>query len=100
MDIDFYYLDFDFNLVRRDLVFKTFTNKLTSQYTSRLSKPTLFTDSIKQNYKDLCAQFVDVKEFLFRKICSLRNKVTSYKQQIDHVIDKLLIIKELKTNHE
>ena len=84
--------------------------------------------SVKQNYLDLCAQSVDVKEFLFREICFLKNKVNSYEQQMDHVmsnfgninyktelemkvsllekenfelrgqlIDKLLIIKQLKT---
>ena len=72
---------------------------------------------------------VDVKEFLFREICFLKNKVTYYEQQMDHVmsnfgninhktklemkdslfekenfelsgqlIDKLLIIKQLKTD--
>ena len=33
--------------------------------------------SLKQNYLDLCAQSVDVKEFLFREICFLKNKVDS-----------------------
>ena len=42
--------------------------------------------SIKQNYVDLCAQSVDVKEFLFRKMYSLINKVTSYEQQMDHIM--------------
>ena len=32
------------------------------------------------------AQSIDVKEFLFREICFLKNKVTSYKQQMDHVM--------------
>ena len=32
--------------------------------------------SLKQNYLDLCAQSVEVKEFLFREICFLKNKVT------------------------
>ena len=40
--------------------------------------------SLKQNYIDLCAQSVDVKEFLFREICFLKNNVTSYEQQMDH----------------
>ena len=34
----------------------------------------------------MCAQSVDVKEFLFREICFLKNKVNSYEQQIDHVM--------------
>ena len=42
--------------------------------------------SLKQNYLDLRAQSVDVKEFLFREICSLKNKVTSYKQQMGHIM--------------
>ena len=42
--------------------------------------------SLKQNYTDLCAQSVDVKEFLFRKLCFWKNKVTSYKQQMDHLM--------------
>ena len=42
--------------------------------------------SLKQNYIDLCAQSVNVKEFLFREICLLKNKVTSYEQQMDHVM--------------
>ena len=33
--------------------------------------------SLKQNYIDFCEQSVDVKEFLFREICSLKNKGTS-----------------------
>ena len=85
--------------------------------------------SLKQNYLDLCAQSVDVKEFLFREICFLKNKLNLYEQKMDHVmsnfgninnktelemkvsllekenfelrdqlINKLLIIKELKTD--
>ena len=85
--------------------------------------------SLKQNYLDLCAQSVDVKEFLFREICFLKSKVNLYEQKMDHVmfnfgninnktelemkvfllekenfelrdqlINKLLIIKELKTD--
>ena len=77
----------------------------------------------------MCAQSVDVKEFLFREICFLKNKVNLYEQKMDHVmsnfgninnktelemkvsllekknfelrdqlINKLLIIKELKTD--
>ena len=42
--------------------------------------------SLKQNYIDLCAQSIDVKEFLFREISFLKNKVTSYEQQMDHVM--------------
>ena len=42
--------------------------------------------SLKQNYLDLCAQSVDVKEFSFREISFLKNKVTSYEQQMDHVM--------------
>ena len=42
--------------------------------------------SLKQNYLDLCAQSVDVKEFLFREICFLKNKVKSYEQKMDHVM--------------
>ena len=30
--------------------------------------------SLKQNYLDLCAQSVDVKEFLFREICFLNKQ--------------------------
>ena len=85
--------------------------------------------SLKRNYLDLCAQSVDVKEFLFREICFLKNKLNLYEQKMDHVmsnfgninnktelemkvsllekenfelrdqlINKLLIIKELKTD--
>ena len=39
--------------------------------------------SLKQNYLDLCTQSVEVKEFLFREIFFLKNKVNSYEQQID-----------------
>ena len=39
--------------------------------------------SLKQNYLDLCAQSVEVKEFLFREIFFLKNRVNSYQQQID-----------------
>ena len=34
----------------------------------------------------LCAQPVDVKEVLFREISFLKIKVTSYEQQMDHVM--------------
>ena len=34
----------------------------------------------------MCAQSVDVKEFLFREICFLKNKVNSYEQKMDHVM--------------
>ena len=34
----------------------------------------------------MCAQSVDVKEFSFREICFLKNKVNSYEQQMEHVI--------------
>ena len=92
------------------------------------SQPNSLT-SLKQNYLDLCAQSVDVKEFLFREICFLKNKLNLYEQKMDHVmsnfgninnktelemkvsllekenfelrdqlINKLLIIKELKTD--
>ena len=34
----------------------------------------------------MCGQSVDVNEFLFWEICFLNNKVSSYEQQMDHVI--------------
>ena len=39
--------------------------------------------SLQQNYLDLCAQSFDVKEFLFREVCFLKNKVDSYEQQME-----------------
>ena len=48
---------------------------------------------VKQNYIDLGAQSVDVKEFLFKEIYPLKNKVTSYEQQMDHLIFETLTIK-------
>ena len=85
--------------------------------------------SLKQNYIDFCAHSMEVKEFLFREICFLKSKITSYEQQMDQImsnfgninyktelelkvsllekenfelkgqlIDKMLIIKQLKTN--
>ena len=46
--------------------------------------------SLKQNYTDLCAQSVDVNEFLFTEICFLKNKVASYEQQMDHVMSNFV----------
>ena len=42
--------------------------------------------SLKPIDMDLCAQSIEVKEFLFREICFLKNKVISYEQQMDHVM--------------
>ena len=55
--------------------------------------------SLKQNYIDLCAQSVYVKEFLFREIYFLKNKVTSYEHQMDDVISNL-VNKHFKTELE
>ena len=55
----------------------------TSNYSNQLyecpSQPYSLT-SLKQNYIDVRAQSVNVEEFLFREICSLKNKVTFYEQ--------------------
>ena len=57
------------------------SSNLPHDFPSQPYSPTSF----KQNYIDLRAQSVDVKEFSFREICFLKNKVTSYQQQMEHV---------------
>ena len=42
--------------------------------------------SLKQNYLDLCAQSVDIKEFLYSEMCFLKNKVNLHEQKMDHVM--------------
>ena len=64
--------------------------------------------SLKQNYIDLFAQSVDVKEFLFRELCSWKSKTKLEikvflleKENFElrsQLVDKLLIIKQLKTD--
>ena len=33
----------------------------------------------------MCAESVDIKQFLFWECCSLKNKVTSFEQQMDNM---------------
>ena len=55
----------------------------TSNYSNQLyecpNQPYSLT-SLKQNYIDVRAQSANVEEFLFREICSLKNKVTFCEQ--------------------